>query len=112
MSAKEILFGMWLTMTVVIVTYLLFVNLLWRRLRRNSPAICATLGSPSFFNNSPRNGFVFVRWLLRRDYLQTGDPTGIRMAKATEAMFWIGLALILFTFALGIATRGGEAWPL
>jgi hypothetical protein len=27
-------------------------------------------------------------------------------------MFWIGLALILFTFALGIATRGGEAWPL
>jgi hypothetical protein len=110
--SKDLLFSIWATGMVVIVIYLIFVHVLWRYLRRTCPEIWASLGNPSLLNNSPKNGFLFVRWLLRRDYLQIADPTGVRIAKATEAMFWLASPLIVLMFGLGIATRGGESWPL
>jgi hypothetical protein len=112
MSAKDFLSVVWLTGLVATLIYLILAHVLWRNLRRNSSAIWASLGSPSFLNNSPRNGFVFLRWLLGRGYRQISDPAGIRIAKATEAMFWVASALIVLMFVIGIATRGGESWPL
>jgi hypothetical protein len=112
MKASDLLFDVWLAGMVGTVTYLFFVQILWRYLRQNCPAVWDSLGRPSFWNNSPKVGLVFVRWLLRRDYRQIEDRTGVRIAQVTEGLFWIAGVLIVLIFGLAIATHGGEAWPL
>jgi len=83
--------------------YLGLIQFLWAYLKRNHAVVWASLGEPSFCNNSPRNGFRFVRWLLRRDYQRTGDKTVIRMGVVAEILFWIDAVLVVL-FVIGIFT--------
>lgn len=98
------MFAIWLTMMACTVTYLVLVNVLFGLLRRQHAEVWTSLGNPSFWNNSPRNGFLFVRWLLRRDYKKLGDQTIARIGIVAEALFWIVMVLFLL-FAVGVFTH-------
>ncbi len=110
MTHKDLLFAIWLAMMIDVLAYLIFVNFLFRYLRRNHWAVWESLGSPSFFwNNSPRNGFLFVSWLLGRNYRLLNDKTAEKAGVATEILFWGAAVLFVLTLIVGITAHSGKA---
>jgi hypothetical protein len=80
----------------------MFLLLIWfclcswtfRRLRIRHAAIYETIGSPSlFWNNSPRNNFLFLKFLYRLNWRVSGDRTLVRVC-------WSMLVLSAIYFCL------------
>jgi hypothetical protein len=79
-----------------------FVLLSWffRRLRNRHTATYETLGSPSlFWNNSPRNNWLFLKFLCSSRWRELGDP-----AIAYAVRFMRIFLVIYLLFLVGMAT--------
>jgi hypothetical protein len=78
-----------------------FVLILWvfKRLRRRHPSVFESLGSPSlFWNNSPRNNFLFLRFLFGSEPRQLRDETLVRVCVFMRIL--IAAYLMLFFLLL------------
>jgi hypothetical protein len=104
MNHETLQYSVWLAMAVVIAVYLVLCVVLFGYLKRNHTIAWEKLGSPSlFWNNSPRNNVLFLRFLLRRDYEKLNDATLTRMAVVTASLGGLALALFLATAAVFVA---------
>src|ERR1700722_6251563 len=99
------MFAIWLMMIANFAIYFFLILFMFGLLRRNHAEVWASLGNPSFWNNSPRNSFLFVRWLLRHDYRHLGDKTIKRIGTLAEILFWSAMVLFLL-FAVSVFTIG------
>jgi hypothetical protein len=87
-----------------------FVLLSWffRRLRSRHAATYAALGSPTlFWNNSPRNNWLFLKFIFSSRWRELGDPA---VANAVRFMriFLVVYFLLFFGFVAAIFTSGAR----
>ncbi len=73
-----------------IVAYLIVLQFLFFRLRREHPAQYQELGAPSFLNNSRSNSARVVRYLLDKDYLDLPDLRTNQLGKRARQLFLFG----------------------
>jgi hypothetical protein len=72
------------------------------QLRTFHPEIWQSLGSPSFWNNSPHNSFLTMRFLLKADFRSIEDEEFVRFCERFRIFvmaYLIGLGAY-FIFAL------------
>jgi hypothetical protein len=94
----EPFFGLFLAMVAIWFALILW---LFRRLRLRHPSVFESLGSPSlFWNNSPRNNFRFLRFLVGSEPSQLQDQTLVRVC----AFMRVFLAAYLVLFIVLLVT--------
>jgi hypothetical protein len=95
----EPLFGLVLAMLVIWFALILW---LFRRLRLRHPSAFESAGSPSlFWNNSPRNNLVFIRFLFSSEPRQLQDQTLIRVCMSMRVLI-AAYVLLFFILLLSI----------
>lgn len=99
MSINDLFPVLWIAMMLSIVAALFLFRNFVRNLERRHPATWHDLGAPTlFFNNSLRNNFRVLRFLLRKQYLPLKDDLVAR--QAMRVLVGYGLALVLFVLTL------------
>jgi hypothetical protein len=78
---------------VLAVVWLILIVWTFRRLQSRHPAAYEAIGSPSlFWNNSPRNNWLFVRFLFRGDWQNLGDAALAVVARSMQLLFVLYVA--------------------
>jgi hypothetical protein len=68
----------------MVATWFILVSWLFSRLRNRHAVIYETMGSPSlFWNSSPRNNWLFLKFIFSSQWRTLGDPA---VAKAVRFM--------------------------
>lgn len=90
-------------MAVTIPIYLIKVRGIFVTLESEHPEAWSRLGSPSLFlNNSPRNSFLFVRWLIGFEYELLDDKKLSAACDSTRTLLLISLVSWLATMISSI----------
>jgi hypothetical protein len=88
------------------VVYLVFAGRLLRRLQVHHSAVHESIGSPQLIaNNTPRNNWLFLRWLWSREFEALPDSDSVALARRVRVLLlWLLLgfgAIITMFLALG-----------
>jgi len=82
--------------------YLLLISRLMRRLEAERPDIHRALGGPQLLaNNTPKNNFLVIGWLWRREYASIVDPSLATLAGNVRALFLslvVGFVIMMLLF--------------
>jgi hypothetical protein len=92
----------------MVAVWFVLISWLFRRLKRQHPAMYERLGSPSlFWNNSIRNNWLFMKFLLGSRWRELGDAsvaTACRFMRVFLVVYLMLLvALIGGTFAMALS---------
>jgi len=75
---------------------------LHRMLRDRHPAVYESLGRPTlFWNNSMKNSFAVLRFILGGHFRETGDPAVIRLCQFIRAFSYTYWAFFVAVVVLG-----------
>ena len=81
------------TLVAAVLIWFVLASRLNRMLRENHSDVYAALGSPSLFaNNTPRNNWLSVKFLLSGSYRDLGDKQVTRLCEFMR-VFWVGYAI-------------------
>jgi hypothetical protein len=97
------------TLFVMALVWLSSVWWLFRRLRRYHSATYESVGSPTlFWNNSPRNNVLFMRFLFGLRWRQLPDPLLVTVCWLMLAFFCVYMILFLCLIALFFRDGAGR----
>jgi len=82
-------------------SYLVFLEMLFFRLRRKHPEYYKAIGEPSLFlNNSISKSGEMYRFVMDRDYLDVPDERAIRLGNLSRRLLVGGLTLFVIALLL------------
>jgi hypothetical protein len=92
----------WASLFVTVLIWFGAVTWLFRRLRNDHPTTYESLGSPTlFWNNSPRNNWLFAKFLFGSQWKSLDDP-GLNIAcplmRAFLCVYVVGFLILLVAF--------------
>jgi hypothetical protein len=92
----------WAIMFVMVVVWFAVVTWLFRRLRNDHPATYESIGSPTlFWNNSPRNNWLFAKFLFGAQWKSLDDPAlniACHLMRAFLCVYLVGFVIFLVAF--------------
>jgi hypothetical protein len=91
-----------LTISLVVLVFVWMFLVLWmfRRLRVRHAEAFEAIGSPSlFWNNSPRNNWLFLKFLFQGQWRQLGDRQLAISARIMQAVFVVYVLGFVALFA-------------
>ena len=95
----SILFGLtFMTLAVACIAGIILVLVFLNMLKRRHPETWRDLGCPSFFNNTPRIGWNFMRFMKREQFRKLGDE---RLTSFGRFLKWY---LVGYMFVFGLMT--------
>ena len=101
MNLHLILF-LFLILFVMVCAWFALCKWLFSRLEKQHPKKYEEMGKPSLFlRNNISNGWSFMTFLFRSEYLPLEDPILTRTCKIMKIFFAIYLAIFLFLIASG-----------
>jgi len=104
MMQQDIEVLLFVTLGVMILVWFALVLWLFSRLRTRHPAEFAALGSPSLiWNNSPRNNWLFLKFLFGSQCCELGDKALTNVCRVMRVWI-IAYSVLIVVLVVSVAT--------